>query len=149
LIQRIENVGLILFGEGSGDNYSGQVGSRVAEILGLPQICYACKVEVTGKTARITRALEDCEELLEVELPVVVTVVASINEPRIPSVIQILKAAKKPKEILELDELNLTGNKEILTKSNLSPVMERKLLETKTVEELVNALEAEGLIGRC
>jgi len=40
-VKKIDDVGLILFGEGSGDNYSGQVGSRVAELLGLPQVAYA------------------------------------------------------------------------------------------------------------
>ncbi|MCX5779535.1 MAG: electron transfer flavoprotein beta subunit/FixA family protein, partial [Firmicutes bacterium] len=42
-IQKMDDVGLLLFGEGSGDNYSGQVSSRVAEILGFPQVGYASR----------------------------------------------------------------------------------------------------------
>ncbi|HEX3011397.1 MAG TPA: electron transfer flavoprotein subunit beta/FixA family protein, partial [Syntrophomonadaceae bacterium] len=87
---------LLLFGEGSGDNYSSQVGSRVAQILGLPQVNYATKVEVQDGGAIVTRSLEDCDEIIKVDLPAVISVAADLNHPRIPSVMQILKAGKKP-----------------------------------------------------
>lgn len=149
LIQKVEDPGLILFGEGSGDNYSGQVGSRVAEILGIPQVGYAAGIEITGETVRITRILEDCVELTEVELPAVVSVVAGINEPRIPSVIQILKAGKKPKQVFRRGELEIReSSPQITTISNLAPVMERKLILVQTLEELMTGLKNEGLIGR-
>lgn len=145
IVKGIEDVGVILFGEGSGDNYSGQVGSRVAQILGLPQVGYASRIEIDGSIARITRALEDCEEVVETNLPVVAAVLADINEPRIPSVTQILKAGKKPKQIMEMDDLNIKlAESAIETISNLAPEMERKRIEVKTVDELVKALKAEG-----
>lgn len=142
-IEKIDDVGIILFGEGSGDNYSGQVGSRVAALLGLPQASYVQSIAVNGNTATITRALEDCEEVLEVALPAVISVMADINEPRIPSVTQILKAGKKPKEILEL-EINTASQLETL--SSLAPDTERKQLPIKSVDELVRVIETLGLI---
>ncbi len=147
-IKKIDDVGLILFGEGSGDNYSGQVGSRVAELLDLPQVGYASKIEINDNGAVITRSLEDGEEIIETSLPVVVSVLGDINEPRIPSVTQILKAGKKPKEVLELEdlELNLTGLPEIKTLSNLAPETDRKQVKISTVEELIKALKTEGVI---
>jgi len=149
LIRRLEKADLILFGEGSGDNYSGQVGSRVAEILGLPQVGYAAAIETTGGTARVTRVLEDCLEVLEVDLPAVITVVAGINEPRIPSVTQILKAGKKPKQVFGLDELEVSLPRPLTaTISNLAPKMERKLIQVKSVPELLAGLQNEGLLGR-
>ncbi len=148
-LKKINNVGLILFGEGSGDNYSGQVGSRVAELLDLPQVGYANAITVNGNIATITRSLEDAQEVIEVELPVVVSVVADLNEPRIPSVTQILKAGKKPKEVLELDEVDIElGAPQIETTSNLAPESNRKKVVVKTVDELVAALKSENLIGR-
>ncbi len=149
-IKKIDDVGLVLFGEGSGDNYSGQVGSRAAEILGLPQVGYASQIELEGQTARITRALEDSEEVLEVQLPVVVSVLSDINKPRIPSVTQILKAGRKPKEILTLDdlEIKLSGDKTITTLSFLAPETDRKQAVVKNAAELISALQAEGFIGR-
>lgn len=140
---------LILFGEGSGDNYSGQVGSRVAAILELPQVGYAKEIAINDGKAIITRSLEDSEEVVEVALPAVVTVMADINEPRIPSVSQILKAGRKPKEVAELDELNLElETAKIATISNLAPETERKRVVVKSVDELIQALTSEALIGR-
>lgn len=149
-IKKIEDAGLILFGEGSGDNYSGQVVSRVAEILGYPQVGYAKDIQLNGNTATIIRALEDCEETVEVNLPAVVSVVSEINEARIPSVTQILKAGKKPKEVLMADDLDVEISQEqkVKTLSNLAPETQRKGTVVKSVDELVQALNAENLIGR-
>ncbi|MCX5779971.1 MAG: electron transfer flavoprotein beta subunit/FixA family protein, partial [Firmicutes bacterium] len=141
-VQKIDDVGIILFGEGSGDNYSGQVSSRVAEILGLPQVGYAKSIDINGNLATVIRSLEDCEELLEAQLPLVVSVLADINEPRIPSVSQILKAGRKPKEILEL---YVTEDSLINTLSNLAPEIKRKQIEVETIEKLLKILESEGL----
>lgn len=100
--------------------------------------------------ARVTRSLEDCEETLEVPLPLVISVLADINEPRISSVTQILKAGRKHKEIIELEDLgiDLSGNQKITTLSNLAPENDRKQIVVKTVPELLTALQAEGFIGR-
>ncbi len=74
-----------MFGEGSTDNYSGQVGARVAELLGVPQIGYARKVEAAAGAIRCERSMDDMLETLEAPLPAVVTVVSEINEPRSPA----------------------------------------------------------------
>jgi len=149
-IKKIEDVGLILFGEGSGDNYSGQVASRVAEILGLPEVGYAKAIELDGNKAKVVRSLEDCEEHIEVELPAVISVVSDINEARMPSVTQILKAGKKPKEVVSPDDLgvDIATKPVVATLSNLAPESERKGIIVKSVDELVKALNSEGLIGR-
>lgn len=148
-VKQMEAVDLILFGEGSGDNYSSQVSSRVAQILGLPQVGYANKIEVEGDSLRVTRSLEDCEEILVVQLPAVVSVTADINEPRIPSVTQILKAGKKPKETLDIGQLGIVLPAAVVeTVSNLAPETERKQVVVKTVADLVKALETEGFGGR-
>lgn len=149
-VKKIDEVGLLLLGEGSADNYSGQVGSRVAEILGWPQVAYAVNIEVNGSAATVTRSLEDCDEIVEVSLPAVVTVLSDINEARIPSVTQILKAGKKPKEVLELDDLDveLPDSSPVGTISNLAPDSQRKKVVVKTVDELLQALAAEGVIRR-
>lgn len=140
---------LILFGEGSGDNYSGQVGSRVAAILDLPQVGFASSIVVEDGRATITRSLENSEEVVEVSLPAVVTVMADINEPRIPSVSQILKAGRKPKEVVEPDELDVSIEAgKIDTISNLAPETERKRIVVKSVDELIQSLSSEALIGR-
>lgn len=149
VIKKVDDAGLIIFGEGSGDNYSGQVGSRVAEILGYPQVGYVSEIKVNGNSALVTRALEDCLEVVEIQLPAVVIVVADLNEPRTPSVSQVLKAGKKPKEIYELDDLDTKiSSKPIKTFSNLAPEVNRKRMSVKNVGQLLETLKAEGVIGR-
>ena len=144
-IKQIPQVDLIIFGEGSGDNYSSQTGSRVAQILGLPQVAYANNIEILPNKAVITRALEAYEEVLEVELPAVVTVVADLNKARIPSVTQILRAGRKPKEIILAEKLTVElAGKTVETISNLAPVMQRKQIAVKSVSELMKALQSEG-----
>ncbi len=136
---------LLMFGEGSGDNYSSQVGSRVAQILGWSQVGYASKIEVQDGSAIVTRSLEDSDEILRIKLPAVISVTAGLNQVRIPSVTQILKAGKKPKEIMEENELDVEVIGSIIeTRSNLAPEMHRKLLQVKSVEELLQALSQEG-----
>lgn len=140
---------VIIFGEGSGDNYSGQVGSRVAQILGYPQVGFATEIAVEGDKATITRTLEDVQEVVEAPLPVIVNVAADLNEPRIPSVMQVLKAGKKPKEFLELDDLDVEIEGGVIeTVKNEAPVLNRKQQKVKDVAELIEALKADNIIGR-
>ncbi|HWP97991.1 MAG TPA: electron transfer flavoprotein subunit beta/FixA family protein [Syntrophomonadaceae bacterium] len=148
-LRQMEQVDLIIMGEGSGDNYSSQVGSRVAQILGIPQVGFASCIEVKGSVVRITRSLEDCEEIIEAQLPVLITVMSDINTARIPSVSQILRAGKKPVVSIEAQELGIDiGELSIETISNLAPEMQRRQIVTTSAAELVRALESEGFGGR-
>ena len=72
---------------------------QLAEKLGWPVVTAACKVEVNGSTAVVTRALEDCTEVVEVELPAVISVTPDVAEPRIPGMKDILAAGKKPMNV--------------------------------------------------
>ena len=147
LIKKIEEYDMIIFGEGSGDNYSGLMGSRVAELLDLPQVGFVSDIKINGSTATVRHSLEGADEILEIDLPAVITVVADLNEPRIPAVTKILKAGRKPKEVFELDEV-AQCEAQISTISNLAPIMNRKQIKIKTINELVSALRAEGIGGR-
>ena len=109
-VKKIGACDLLLFGEGSTDNYTGQVGARVAELLGLPQIGYARKIEAAeGGAVRCERSMDDMIETLEAPLPAVVTVVSEINEPRIPGLMQIMKAKSKPLQVWALADLGPRG----------------------------------------
>jgi electron transfer flavoprotein beta subunit len=146
---------LILLGEGSTDNYSGQVGPRLAELLDLPQITFAKSLSIEGRILRAARSLEDCFEEVEVDLPALVTVVSEINEPRIPAVTQILKAGRKPKKVLKPEDLGIRVREyaaQVQTLSNLAPIQNRKGIlfkeGGKDVPALVRGLEEEGLLRR-
>ncbi|HEX7588662.1 MAG TPA: electron transfer flavoprotein subunit beta/FixA family protein, partial [Anaerolineae bacterium] len=95
-IRKIGKFDLILMGEGSADNYSGQVIGRVAELLDLPQITYVRELQVEGNRMRATRDLEDALEVVQADLPLVVSATSELNTPRLPPLTAILKASKKP-----------------------------------------------------
>ena len=153
-VEKIGACDLLLFGEGSTDNYTGQVGARVAELLGLPQIGYARKIEAADGVVRCERSMDAMIETLEAPLPAVVTVVSEINEPRIPGLMQIMKAKNKPLQVWALADLGLEAPapvREIV--SNLAEEQDRKniLFEGAVAEQadaFVNALIKEGVLGR-
>jgi len=159
-IRKLGQCDLILLGEGSADNYSGQVGPRLAELLGLPDITFACRIEqLTDSTVQATRSLDDGLETVEADLPAVVTVLAEINQPRIPALPHILRAARKPVQEWTADVLGLAANQAgaaaagVRQLSNLAPLQERKgILFTgdpdEAARQLANALVREGVARR-
>ena len=105
-VKKIGDVDLIICGEGSGDQYSQQVGPRVAALLDYQLVTYVSSLYVqSGDTLRAERKLEDGVEVVKVQGPTVVTVLSDINTPRIPGMKQILSAKKKPSEELALADL--------------------------------------------
>jgi len=148
-VRDLGSVDLVIMGEGSGDNYSSQVGSRVAQILGWPQAGYVNRLDVLGDKIQATRSLEDSEEVLEAAFPAVVTVTSDINQARIPSVTQILKAGKKPRESRYADQVSGAIPAPLIeTISNLAPENQRRQRTLNSVADLVKALDSEGFGGK-
>ncbi|WP_409270856.1 electron transfer flavoprotein subunit beta/FixA family protein [Neobacillus sp. SCS-31] len=98
---------LVLSGNVAIDGGSGQVGPRVAELLGIPYVTTITKLEIEGGTAKLVRDIEGDSEVVEASLPLLVTAQQGLNEPRYPSLPGIMKAKKKPLDELELDDLDL------------------------------------------
>jgi len=118
---------LILLGDASSDEYSAQMASRIAELLEIPQITYVREIkEISDGKIVCVRDMDYYYETVESNLPCVVSVTNEINEPRIPALKDILKASKKPVEVISLDELGveLVNPYEIL--ENLAPEIDRK-----------------------
>ncbi|GIO15408.1 electron transfer flavoprotein subunit beta [Cohnella xylanilytica] len=99
---------LILAGNFSIDNGSGQVAVRLAERLGIPHVSSIVKLTVSGDKAEALRDAEGDTETVEVRLPALFTAQQGLNEPRYPSLPGIMKAKKKPFERAGLEELGLT-----------------------------------------
>ena len=98
---------LILAGNVAIDGGSGQVGPRVADLLGINYVTTITSLSIDGETVTITRDIEGDAEELETSLPLLVTAQQGLNEPRYPSLPGIMKAKKKPLEELELDDLDI------------------------------------------
>jgi electron transfer flavoprotein beta subunit len=94
MVRKIGAVDLVLCGKQAIDGDTGQVGPGLAERLGIPQVTFAIGLEVTEGKLRARRVLDDFFEVLEVKMPAVVTVVKQINNPRHPSMKNVLKAKR-------------------------------------------------------
>ncbi len=147
---------LVLAGEGTEDSFGGLVPGRLAQELGWPYVPYADGVEVGGGgSVRVRRAVGDFEEVVEVDLPAVISVTQEINKPRIPTLMQILQAGKKPLEVLSLSDLGLPGpgaGRGVRVSSVVSPRVERRgvVIEAESpreaAERLVEELRRAGVI---
>ena len=110
-IKKIGEFDLILLGKQAIDGDTAQVGPGLAEWLSLPQITYARKIEVKENKIRVERVLEDAFEVVESQLPVVVTVTKDINEPRYPSLRGLLRAKAEKIPIWIAEDLTLDKRK--------------------------------------
>ncbi|MBB6445652.1 electron transfer flavoprotein subunit beta/FixA family protein [Bacillus benzoevorans] len=98
---------IILAGNVAIDGGSGQVGPRVAELLGINYVTTITKIVLDGNNATVVRDVEGDSEVVETSLPLLVTAQQGLNEPRYPSLPGIMKAKKKPLQEIELDDLDL------------------------------------------
>lgn len=145
---------VILAGNVAIDGGSGQVGPRVAELLGIPYVTTITEIEIKGTQAKLIRDVEGDSEVIETSLPLLVTAQQGLNEPRYPSLPGIMKAKKKPLDELELNDLDLEEEDvEPKTKTIevfLPPKKETgKILEgdlSDQVKELVQLLHTEAKV---
>ncbi len=156
-IEKLSPFDLVLVGEGSADNYSGQIGSRVAEILNIPQITYVRELSIEGNTITAVRDIEAALEVVKAQLPLVISVTSEINKPRRAPLAQILRASRKPLKSWTLKDLEIDSTRvgsaasAIQVVSNLAPQQERKgvIFEgdmDEAVGKLVDALRKEGAL---
>jgi electron transfer flavoprotein beta subunit len=156
-VTKILDYDLILSGAYSEDLFAFQVGARLAEMCNLPQITYAAKIVVETGKVTVERDLENERQILEGPLPCLISVVREINEPRLPTLMSIMAASKKPTNIwsaqdlsLGADELGFNGSLVEVLRSTVS-VGERKhiMLQGDAKElgpKLVKALLQEGVL---
>lgn len=156
-VRRLSPFDLILCGEMSLDSLSSQIGPRLAELLDLPQVTYVKQLVVDEGGLRAVRDLEDADEVVQAELPAVVSVSREINEPRIPSLISIMRAKSKP--IITFDAASLDVSPEMVSGAQSIeiisvevPQVERKRIFVKgetieeAVEKLAHHLMSEGIL---
>jgi len=147
-IKKIGQYDLIFCGRQAADWDAGQVGSGIAEILGLPSVTLAKKVESVNGKVKVERVLADGYEVIEVSLPALITVSNELGEPRYPTIKGIMAAKRKepviwkPADIgIEPSQLGAAGRRAKLLKL-FQPVREGKceIIEGETLEEAAAGL---------
>jgi len=94
-IKKIGEYDLIFCGRQAADWDAGQVGSGIAEFLGIPSVTVAKKVELVDSKVKVERVVADGYEVIEVSTPVLITVSNELGEPRYPKLKGIMAAARK------------------------------------------------------
>lgn len=98
---------LILAGRQAIDGDTAQVGPEIAEHLGLPQVTYVQKVEVAGNGLKVTKALEDGYEVLDVQMPCLLTAIKELNEPRYMDARNIFEIFSKEVQVWSADDIDV------------------------------------------
>ncbi len=141
-----EGAELMLLGKQAIDDDSGQVAQMLAAIWGRPQATYASEIALDGGTARVTREVDAGLEVVDVDLPAVISVDLRLNEPRYVKLPDIMKAKKKPLDEIGIADLGVETAAEIAETSYEPPAGRERGIMVDDVPALVAALKDKGLV---
>src|SRR5438132_980403 len=137
---------LVILGKQAIDDDANQTGQMLAALLDWPQATFASKVEITGDGARVTREIDGGLETVEIKLPAVITTDLRLNTPRYATLPNIMKAKKKPLEVLKPDALGVDVTPRLKTLKVSEPGKRKAGVMVKDVAELVDKLKNEAKV---
>jgi len=141
-----EGVQLAIFGKQAIDDDAGQAGQMFGALTGWGQATFASKVSVEGSTALVTREIDGGLETLRLNLPVVLTTDLRLNEPRFITLPNIMKAKKKPLEVLKAADLGLDLAPRTTTLRVEEPAVRKAGIKVADVADLVKRLKEEAKV---
>ena len=144
LIDR-DGIDLVMLGKQAIDDDNSQTAQMLAAIWGRPQATFASKIELDGNVATVTREVDAGLEVLQIDLPAVVSVDLRMNEPRYVKLPDIMKAKKKPLEQIALTDLGIESAEEIKETAFMPPAERSRGVMVDDVSALVAALKDKGL----
>jgi len=145
-IVKRENPELVILGKQAIDDDNSQTGQMLAALWGRPQATFASKIEFNGSTARVTREVDAGLEMIEVDLPAVVTADLRLNEPRYVKLPDIMKAKKKPLDQMAIADLGIPAAAAISATRFEPPAERARGVMVEDVAGLVSALKNKGLL---
>jgi len=143
-VAQSDNFDIIFTGKESIDYNGAEVPAMIAELLDIPFIPFASKLELNGNTATITRDIEGGVEVVEVNTPFVISASKGLAEQRIPNMRGIMMAKSKPMEIRE--PTVVSSFNEVVRFDMPPPKAAVKLIDPDDMEELVRALHEDAKI---
>jgi len=121
-----ESPDLVICATESYDGSTGMVPPMLAELLGMPQLTFAKKVEVSGTTLKVNRQTADGHMVVEAAMPALITVTAAIAEPRYASLKGIMAARSKEVKQLSLQDLGVEAGERAETVEAVANAEARK-----------------------
>ena len=141
-----EQPGLVIVGKQAIDDDCNQTGQMLAALADWPQATFASKVEVSGDTMTATREVDGGSETLTLTLPAVVTTDLRLNEPRYVTLPNIMKAKKKPLEVLSPADLGVEISSGLKTIKVSEPAQRKAGIKVADVAALVDKLKNEAKV---
>ncbi len=141
-----EQPGLVLLGKQAIDDDNNQTGQMLAALWNRPQATFASKLELDGDKATVTREVDAGLETISIDLPAVVTVDLRLNEPRFVKLPDIMKAKRKPLDVLQLADLGVEPGPVYQIEKYSPPPQRQKGIMVESAEQLVQELKNRGLV---
>ncbi|NOH72371.1 electron transfer flavoprotein subunit beta/FixA family protein [Vibrio pectenicida] len=141
-----ENPTLVLLGKQSIDTDNNQVAQMLAALTSRPQGTFASELKVDGEGICVTREVDGGLETVKLQLPAIISTDLRLNEPRYASLPNIMKAKKKPLEVISADDLGVevTSTQEII--EVMSPESRSAGEMVTSVSELISKLKDEAKV---
>jgi electron transfer flavoprotein beta subunit len=139
---------VVIMGKQAVDDDSNQVGQMLAGLLGWPQATFVSKIEFLDNRTRVrcTRETDGGLEVIAIDLPAIITTDLRLNEPRYVSLPGLMKARRKPIEVLTCEQLRVTVRPLTTTISTSSPTKRAAGTRVASVEELMAKLKQEAKV---
>ena len=141
-----EKPDLVFMGKQAIDDDCNQTGQMLSALLNWPQATFASKIEIKDKTLEVTREVDEGLETIEVNIPAIVTCDLRLNEPRYASLPNIMKAKKKPLEILTAADLGVDTTPRVQQIKVEEPPKRKAGIKVASVAELVSKLKNEAKV---
>jgi electron transfer flavoprotein beta subunit len=141
-----EQPGLIITGKQAIDGDNSQTGQMLAALAGLAQATFASEVEIGDGSATVTREIDGGLETITVKLPAIVTTDLRLNEPRYASLPNIMKAKKKPIDVVTPADLGVDVAPRVKTLKVEPPAERAAGIKVESVEALVDKLRNEAKV---
>lgn len=141
-----EQPGLVILGKQAIDDDCNQTGQLLAALADLPQATFASKIDIADGKAKVAREIDGGLQILEITLPAVVTTDLRLNEPRYVTLPNIMKAKKKPLEVLNPDALGVDVTPRIKTLKVSEPAKRSAGIKVPDVATLMSKLKNEAKV---
>lgn len=137
---------LILLGKQAIDDDCAQTGQMLAALMNIAQATFASKILLAGDKATVTREIDDGLETVSVRLPAVITSDLRLNEPRYVTLPNIMKAKKKPLDIIQLSDLGVDATSRLKTLKVIEPPKRKAGVIVADVASLIEKLKNEAKV---
>jgi electron transfer flavoprotein beta subunit len=141
-----EEPGLVIVGKQAIDGDHSQTGQMLSALLGWPQGTYAFRIALEGEALELTREIDGGLETVSLKMPAVLTTYLRLNEPRFASLPNIMKAKKKPIDVLTPEELKVDVTPRVETLKVAEPPKRDAGVKVESVTELVEKLKNEAKV---